>query len=42
MQTMPPIILVSLVLAQLDHLPPVDSNDVIVCHCSNAPAWNRK
>jgi hypothetical protein len=27
-----------LIRAQLDQLPPVDANDVIVCHCSDAPA----
>jgi hypothetical protein len=25
------------VVAQLERLPPVDANDVFVCHCSNAP-----
>ena len=32
------LLALGLVLARLGSLSPVDADDVIVCHCSNAPA----
>jgi hypothetical protein len=32
------LLALGLVLAQLDRLPAVDANNVVVCHCSDAPA----
>jgi hypothetical protein len=33
------LLALGLVFAQLDRLPAVDTNNVVVCHCSDAPAW---